>query len=138
MCESVYNRGMTKDLLKLNEKLLTSSIYGWEDKIDGTETDAGEIEYGASHCPLCHHFNGDDTEYDNCCKGCAIAEYTGVRFCHDTPFDDFEHVIEQAEAHENGVLHEDDIELLKKIQKREISFLKKVLKGVQNELNQAK
>jgi len=56
-------------------KIMEASVRKWERIIDGKGSDGGVLD-----CPPCRIF------YILICIGCPIAEYTGKKFCKETPY----------------------------------------------------
>ena len=60
---------------------LEGSIAKWQAIVDGTGGDDG-----TKNCPLCLLFNNEDTEYEDICVGCPVAEETEISECQETPY----------------------------------------------------
>lgn len=68
-------------------KIMEASVRKWERIIAGESSDGGVLD-----CPPCRIF------YMLICIGCPIAEYTGKKFCKETPYVDW--YWHQIEAHD--------------------------------------
>jgi hypothetical protein len=59
-------------------RALDLSIKKWEDILAGTESDEG-----SDNCALCYLFVRE------ACIGCPVREYTGYKFCDESPYDEW-------------------------------------------------
>ncbi len=71
-------------------RVMESSVAKWQRIIDGKGTDGGVID-----CPPCRIY------YLLVCYGCPIADYTGKKFCKESPYGPW--LRHQIEAHDKLV-----------------------------------
>lgn len=62
---------------------IKGSVAKWQAVVDGTGKEEGSV-----NCPLCQLFQVD-RQWPLRCIGCPVADKTGKRFCHDTPYDEY-------------------------------------------------
>jgi hypothetical protein len=94
--------------MRTNLKLLRWSLKKYDRTLKVLEENIGEpirkegkefyicdyrIPYGVADCPLCAFYNNDETEPEDCCVGCCIAESTGKGYCYGTPYWGYENAL---------------------------------------------
>lgn len=60
---------------------LQGSIAKWEAIVAGNGVDRGW-----ANCPLCMRFNNPETDNEEECGGCPVAEEVGMTACEETPY----------------------------------------------------
>ena len=106
----------------MNPKTLTAlrgSIAKWQAIVNGTAFNGGP-----ANCPLCQEFlytyDGNMTWRRTRiteCIGCPVFERTGLQYCDNTPYNDYE------QGEDKGF----DAERLKELAQAELDFLKSLL-----------
>ena len=107
---------------------LKESVRKWEFVVSClTKNKTGVVpDADAPSCALCRQYLMCKPPWDDTrCSGCPVFEYTGKRYCKDTPFYAYERVSEWGEGKNiSGAL---------KAAQREVAFLKKLVPIVEAE-----
>lgn len=120
LLRSIYrNNVLAKDAKTL--KALKGSIRKWEKIVTGTGVDKGK-----DNCPLCQKFQDRNPALGADCIGCPVAIAAKMRYCRNTPYEEWDRRSEPECNLKRGYNFEGWPEKLDSA-KKELNFLKSLL-----------